>query len=235
MSLDGNTRETRRTHVLRGSKKGIMTMKIVTNESDGVFAQPGEAVPRQAVLAEPVVAPVVQPPQYVQVAGTADNVHVGTDAAEHVLVSSQRQRFSMAGIVSAFAGAAILIIGLVALARGDFDSTVNEPVFEVAGFNHTQLLSMIEIGLGALLLIVGMANSMAGMRVLGGAAVIGSIVALVEPNALGGELQIESGHAWLILLLGAATLIAAAALPTIERQSRRVSTHHQADRNDYVA
>ncbi len=212
-------------------------MKIITNESDGVVAQPGEAVPqRQAVVAAPVVAsPVVQPPQYVQVAGTADNVHVGTDAAEHVLVSSQRQRFSMAGIVSAFAGAAILIIGLVALARGDFDSTVNEPVFEVAGFNHTQLLSMIEIGLGALLLIAGMANSMAGMRVLGGAAVIGSIVALVEPNALGGELQIESGHAWLILLLGAATLIAAAALPTIERQSRRVSTHHQADRNDYVA
>ncbi len=200
-------------------------MKVVSNQSDGEFVQPTAVVPQQQI---------VQPPQYVEVAG-ADSVHVGTDAAAQVLVSSRRQRFSMAGIVSSLAGAAILIIGLVAIARGDFDSTVNEPVFEVAGFNHTQLLSMIEVGLGALLLIAGMANSLSGMRVLGAIAVVGSIVALVEPNALGGELQIESGHAWLILLLGAATLIAAAALPTIDRQTRRVSTHQQADRNDYVA
>ncbi len=210
-------------------------MKIVTNESDGVFVQPGEVVPQQVVqpTAE-VVRPVVQPAQYVQTAAVADTVHVGSDAADQVLISSQHQRFSIAGIVSSIAGAAILILGLVALARGGFDSTVNEPVFQVAGFDHTQLLAMIEVALGALLLIAGMANSMSGMRVLAGIAIIGSIVALIEPNALGGPLEVENEHALLILLLGAATLIAAAALPTIERQSRRVSTHHEADRNNIV-
>lgn len=189
-------------------------MDTTTATSDGVFAPP------------PVNAAATAPAVSVQ-----DSVSVGTNAADQQTITSRRQRFNTAGVVAAFAGAAILILGLVALARGEFDRTFTTPVFEVAGFDHTQVLTMIEIVFGGLLLVAGMTNSLSGMRILGAAGIIGAFVALIEPNVLGGKLEVEGGYATMILLLGAATLIAAAALPTIERQSRRVSTHHQADKS----
>ncbi|MCE9621974.1 MAG: GPGG-motif small membrane protein [Actinomycetia bacterium] len=134
--------------------------------------------------------------------------------------------------VCGIAGAAVLIFGLVALARADVDGTFNEPIFQVAGFDHTQLLAFVEIVLGGLLLAAAGTSSLSGMRVLGSATVIAAFVALIEPNVLGGNLEIEGGYATLILVLGAATLIAAAVLPTIERQTSRVSTHHEADRSN---
>ena len=60
-------------------------------------------------------------------------------------------------------------------------------------------------------------------------------MALIEPNVLGGKLEIEGGFATIIVLLGAATLIAAALLPTIDRSSSRVVTHHEVARSDHVA
>ncbi len=182
-------------------------MVTVINETDGAFAPP----PTPQVVA------------------------VGTTAADQTTVVSRRQRFNTAGVVAAVAGAAMLILGLVALARADLDGSFNEPIFQVAGFDHTQTLAFIEVVLGALLLIAGMSNSLSGMRVLGALTVIGALVALIEPNILGGNLELEGGYVTIVLLLGAATLIAAAALPTIERNSSRVSSHHAADHSNHTA
>ena len=161
--------------------------------------------------------------------------NVGTTAADHTTVINRRQRFNTASIVSFIAGAVILIMGLVALARADIDNSFSSPVFQVGGFDHTQLLAFIEIILGSMLLIAAGSNSLSGMTVIGAIAVIGAIVAIIEPGVLGGKLQIEGGFATIILLLGAATLIAAALLPTIDRSSSQVSTHHEVDRSDHVA
>jgi hypothetical protein len=158
-------------------------------------------------------------------------VEVGTNAADQTTIVSRRQRFSTPGIVSALAGAVILIFGLVALARADLDGTFNEPVFQVAGFDHTQTLAFIEVILGVMLLSAGLTSSLSGMRVLGAITVIAAFVALIEPNLLGGELEVEGGFATILLVLGAATLIAAAVLPTIERQSSSVTTHHDEGRS----
>jgi hypothetical protein len=192
-------------------------MDTVTNQSDGGFAPPP---------AMQVVTPLA-PAQQV--------VATGTNAADQTTVVSHRQRFNTAGVVCAVAGAAILIMGLVALARADLDGSFNDPVFQVAGWDHTQSLAFIEVLLGIMLLVAGMTSSLSGMRVLGALTVIGALVALIEPGILGGNLKIEGSHAVVLLILGAVTLIAAAALPTIERQSSRVSTHHEADRVNQVS
>lgn len=188
-------------------------MDTVTNQSDGGFAPPPS---------QPVVAVA---------ANAADQT---TNAAEQTTTISRRQRFNTAGVVCAIAGAAILIMGLVSLARADLDGSFNDPVFQVAGWDHTQSLAFIEVILGLMLLVAGMTSSLSGMRVLGAITVIGAFVALIEPNILGGNLEIEGSYSVVLLLLGAATLIAAALLPTIERQSSRVSTHHEADRVNHV-
>lgn len=160
---------------------------------------------------------------------------VDSSAADQTTVVTRRQRFSTAGIVSAISGAVILIMGLVALARADLDSSFSEPIFQVAGFDHNQTLAFLEILLGGMLLIAGMTDSVSGMRVLGAITVIGSFVALVEPGILGGDLELEGAYVVILLLLGAASLIAAAVLPTIERNSRSVSTHHEADSTQQTA
>ena len=176
------------------------------------------------------------PPPSPQVVAVATNAaDQTTNAANQTTTVSRRQRFNTAGVVCAVAGAAILIMGLVSLARADLDGSFNEPIFQVAGWDHTQTLAFVEVMLGIMLLVAGMTSSLSGMRVLGALTVIGAFVALIESNILGGNLEIEGSYATLLLILGAATLIAAAALPTIERQSSRVSTHHEADRVDHVA
>lgn len=162
-------------------------------------------------------------------------VEVGTNAADHTTIVSRRQRFSTAGILCAVGGAIILIWGLVALARADIDGSFNEPVFQVAGFDHTQTLAFIEVVLGVMLLSAGLTSSLSGMRVLGAITVIAAFVALIEPGVLGGNLEIEGGYAVMLLVIGAATLISAAVLPTIERQTSHVSTHHDEDRSAHVA
>ena len=121
--------------------------------------------------------------------------NVGTTAADHTTVINRRQRFNTASIVSFIAGAVVLIMGLVALARADIDSSFSSPVFQVGGFDHTQLLAFIEVILGAMLLIAAGSNSLSGMTVIGAIAVIGAIVALIEPGVLGGKLKIESPRA----------------------------------------
>ena len=192
----------------------------VTNDSNAVFASP----------------PVVQVPvQEVVQVPVHENVSVGTNAADQTTVINHRQRLNPAAVVAGIAGAAILILGLVALSRADLDGTFNEPIFQVAGWDHTQLLAFIEVILGAMLLTAAGTSSLSGMRTIGAATVIAAFVALIEPNVLGGNLEIESAHAILFLVLGAATLIAAALLPTIERQSSRVSTHHAADSSNNLS
>ncbi len=192
-------------------------MANVTNDPNQVFASPQVVqVPVQEFVPVPV----------------HENVSIGTNAADQTTVINHRQRLNPAAVVAGIAGAAILILGLVALSRANVDGTFNEPIFQVAGFDHTQLLAFIEVILGAMLLTAAGTSSLSGMRVLGAATVIGSFVAVIEPKVLGGNLEIEGGYAILMLILGAATLIAAAVLPTIERQSSRVSTHHEVDSNN---
>lgn len=147
--------------------------------------------------------------------------------ADETVVISRRQRFNAAGVACGAIGAALLILGLVGLARADLDRTFNSPVFHVAGFAHTQTLALIEVVLGALMLLAGMNSSFAGMRVLGAITAVGATVALIEPGVLAGELLIDRTYALVMLALGAATVLATVVLPTIEHESRVVATHHE--------
>ena len=107
------------------------------------------------------------PPPSPQVVAVATNAaDQTTNAANQTTTVSRRQRFNTAGVVCAVAGAAILIMGLVSLARADLDGSFNEPIFQVAGWDHTQTLAFVEVMLGIMLLVAGMTRGM--LRVING-------------------------------------------------------------------
>jgi hypothetical protein len=70
--------------------------------------------------------------------------------------------FSPGQILILLAGAAALAFGIVAVARTGLDGSLSQPVDTVLGWNHTALLGLFEIGVGALMIVGGLRAVVAG-------------------------------------------------------------------------
>jgi hypothetical protein len=115
----------------------------------------------------------------------------------------------IASVTAVVAGAALAVIGIVALIRADVNETWFEPQVEVLQADHTPLLGALEIGAGVLLLVLGLAGSRLLVAVAGIAGALVSTAAAVEPEELARELAIESWWAWTLAGAGVAlTLLA---------------------------
>jgi hypothetical protein len=169
---------------------------------------------------EPVVA--VQPVQPV-----VERRVVETTPAMYptdVVTVSRRWTFSAATCLGIVAGAVLLILGVVAIARGDLKGSVNDPVVSVGGWKQTPLLGMIEIGAGIVMLLSAFA---AGAEMFFGAAIaIFGIICLVQPTVLSDNLHIASSLAWVIIALGAIPLAAAAISTMSTTRVRRTTVAH---------
>jgi hypothetical protein len=184
-------------------------------ESRRIDEEPLAAVqPVVPVAAEPVVvapaAPMVQH-RVVETPPVVERRVVETAPAAYpsdVVSIDRRWQFSVATFLGIIAGAVLIILGVVAIARGDLKGSINDPVVGVAGWDHTPLLGLIEIAAGIFLLLSAFA---AGAEMFFGAfiAVFG-IIALVEPKVLSDNLEIASSLAWVFIALGAIPAAAAA-------------------------
>lgn len=131
------------------------------------------------------------------------------------------QRFSVASVLAALAGVALVAIGLIALLRGGLGGPIDEPVVDVLGVTHTPLLGVIDVVMGVLLLAVAAGASRGGLVFLGLLGVIAGAVALAEPAELQESLAVERPFAWAWLLGGALIALAAWILPVYDRQVSR--------------
>ena len=154
----------------------------------------------------------------------------GDDTERETVISRRSGHVNPGTLVATAAGAVLLIFGLIALIRSDLVGSLQDPIVNVAGFDHTPLLGLIEIGVGLLLLLAALAGSLALTRLVGAVLVVGAVVALVEPNALGDELTLENGYLWLVLALGAATLLASLLFPSIGTRSTTTARHQRSIR-----
>ncbi len=130
-------------------------------------------------------------------------------------------RWSPGSALVALAGAALAVVGIVALTRTGINGSWYRPVEQVGGIDHTPLLAAIEVGAGVLLVVVGLV----GRRILTGLvcvlAAIAAGVAAVDPAEVEHELAIQRW--WAIgLVAGAAGLAVVAMMPwstrTVERR-----------------
>jgi hypothetical protein len=153
---------------------------------------------------------------------------------EHVVVQEQApvaaartrtvavRRYDPASALAVVVAIALGVIGAVALARAGVDGPLDDPVVEVAGFSHTALLGLIELGMAVILLTVGLSRDRGAVlftSILFGAA---ALVAAIEPTVGGDALAVETSWAVVLVIAFGAIALAAAVLPAMWRTAERV-------------
>lgn len=111
-------------------------------------------------------------------------------------------RWNLGSVVVLLTGAALVVVGLVALVRTGIDETWYRPVEEVAGIRRTPLLAVIEAGVGAVLVIAGLVGirGWAAFASISGAIAAG--LAAVEPGLVAEELALERWWAVTLAVAG---------------------------------
>jgi len=130
--------------------------------------------------------------------------------------------FSPGQVLILLAGAASLVLGIIAVVRTGLDDSLSDPAETVLWWEHTALLGLFEIGAGALMILSALHPA---LRWLGGlvglAAIVGGVLILSELDWTMNELGAERDFGWVPIGIGAVAVIGAA-IPRV-RRTRRVS------------
>ena len=129
------------------------------------------------------------------------------------------------------AGAALAVLGVVAAGRTGIDDTWYRPVAAVAGLRHTALLAGLEVGVGVLLVIAGLAGARGGAALVCITGAMAAGVAAIEPELVADELALERW--WAVALAAAGAGLAVVSMVPwphfVERHySRAAGTLHAA-------
>ncbi len=171
----------------------------------------GPYVERHEVVAqaEPVVVENAR-----VVPGVPVGQHLRTEAVS---------RFAPDAVLAAVVGLVLVLMGLIAVTRAGLSSPLSDPVVSVAGFRHTAVLGILEVGSGIVLLLCGALRSRAGSLFFGALLGIAGFVAAVQTSSFDHSLAIESSMAWLVAIGGAVVALAALVLPRISRHSTTIA------------
>ncbi len=106
-------------------------------------------------------------------------------------------------IATTVLGGVLLIIGVVALARAGFPgSGLTGATAEVGPFTRTPLTALIEIGVGAVIVIASATAEKGSLLVVGVLSLVFGVVWLIEPGAFSGPLGVGRDSAALYLVVG---------------------------------
>lgn len=106
--------------------------------------------------------------------------------------------FHFGSVLVIAGGAALAVIGIVALLRGDLNRSWDRPVTSVLDIDHTPLLAAIEVGAGALLVLLGLTRSRI-MALFGCVALaVAAAVAAIQPGRLATQYALETWWAWTV-------------------------------------
>lgn len=149
--------------------------------------------------------------------------HAGELEDRDETVETVKDRWDLASVLAVASGVALIVIGAVALVRTEIDSTWYDPVAEVAGLNHTALLGAVEVGVGALLVLAGLAGARMLAALVALVAGIGAAIAAIEPDIVDRELALERGWATALAIGGVALALVLVMAPgrRVERRIER--------------
>lgn len=152
-----------------------------------------------------------------------DNLDVVATPIPAAQVRTQyASRFTPDAIVGSAVGLILLVVGLLAVTRAGFDGPMSSPVREVLGFTHTTTLGLIEIGIGACLLISSAMVSRSGEIFFGGVLGIAGFVGAVQAESFTKTLALESSMAWLAVAAAVVTVLAALLMPRVSRTATTI-------------
>jgi hypothetical protein len=217
----------------------------IHERNDVIIDPPNPAVPvvGQPVVGQPVVGqPVYGQPVYDQVVEPTavieeplvqhrvvrevpvQQVVVPAAAAPVGQVSrSYAANFAPDSVIAAIVGLVVMVVGLIAMVRGGFDGPMDKPVVSVLGFTHTTTLGVIEAVIGFFLLISGATRSRSAELVFGCILGVAAFVGAVQVESFRRSLALESGMAWLLVIMALAVVLSALLLPRFVRRSSVVA------------
>jgi len=119
-----------------------------------------------------------------------------------------------AQIVSAVGGVVLIAFGVFAVARAGLDSPLSDPQVEVLGLQHTATIGLVELAVGAVLILCALSPAARALSALVGIAlVVVGIVLLAGSDQLLADLHTEAALGWLGVIVGGAVLLSALVVP----------------------
>jgi hypothetical protein len=112
-----------------------------------------------------------------------------------VQVTESVSRFSPAQVIHGAIGVFLLVIGIIAIARGGLEGDLTEPTFDVLGITHNATIGIGEVVGRVLGILVGLALIAVGAVLLG-------------DDELLRDLGTEDALGWLAIALGGAAVLA---------------------------
>ncbi len=115
------------------------------------------------------------------------------------------------------AGIMLLVFGGLTLSQTGFEFGAEAPKASIAGFHHTALMAVVDLGLGFVLVAAGARNRLdwGSVRLLGGVSLAFGVVLLAEPPVLHSWLGTHAATGWLFVIIGAVMLVAAIVHPLV--------------------
>ena len=147
------------------------------------------------------------------------------DTRTDTKVATTRLVVSPGQVIAGVLGLAIAVIGVITVARGGIDSSLNVPIVRAAGFDQSAMLGLIELGLG-LLLILGALNSAArGLIVgVGVVMVLGGVFLGAAGSTVLRDVGTVHGTGWAIMATGIIAIVAGS-LGRIIRTRHSINTN----------
>lgn len=155
-----------------------------------------------------------------------DRYVVAAEPAVERRTRATARRWAFDSAVCGAVGIVFAVVGLIAVTRGGFDGSLSDPIVDVVGFQHTTLLGLIEIGVGAVLLLAAAVASRGAAVFFGVLLGIGSFVGAIESDRFADRLGLESNFAWISFVLAVVVVLAALLVPRITSQT----TTYEVDR-----
>jgi uncharacterized membrane protein HdeD (DUF308 family) len=139
------------------------------------------------------------------------------------MATTRTSRFSPGQILGMLAGIVLSIIGIVAIAKGGFDGSLNTPVVQVLGIGHSTIVGLAELGAGLLMILGSASRSTVGVTgFVGVLLIVAGIIAAASGAKLKQDVGFETDTGWLLLGFGVVGLVAAL-LPSFARTERHVT------------
>jgi hypothetical protein len=137
-----------------------------------------------------------------------DVVETG-DTRTDTRVSSSRLVVSPGQVIAGILGLVMAVIGIMAVARGGIDSSMNEPMVKTVGLDQSAMLGAAELGLGLLLILGALNYAARGLIIgIGVVMVLGGVFIGAAGNDILHNLGTVHGTGWVIMVAGIIAIVA---------------------------
>jgi hypothetical protein len=124
-------------------------------------------------------------------------------------VSSSRLVVSPGQVIAGVLGLVIAVIGIMAVARGGIDSSMNEPMVKTVGLDQSAMLGAAELGVGLLLILGALNYAARGLIIgIGVVMVLGGVFLGAAGTDILHNVGTVHGTGWVIMVAGIIAIVA---------------------------